>query len=66
MIKPRNRTRQSVPIQERLRNRAAQTRAAASALPEGAEKERMLLRAHETELAANMDRWLSTSDAKRC
>jgi hypothetical protein len=60
MIRKRNRTRPLLSLQERLSNFARNARAAARALPPGAERHELLLKARQGEAAANIDRWLSS------
>jgi DNA transposition AAA+ family ATPase len=60
MIRKRNRTRPLLSLQERLSKYAQDARAAAKALPPGAERHDLLLKARQGEAAANIDRWLST------
>jgi hypothetical protein len=60
MIRKRNRTRPLLSLQERLSKFAQDARAAAKALPPGAERHDLLLKARQGEAAANIDRWLST------
>lgn len=62
MTKKRNRTRQALPLQERLRQIALGAREKAAGLPPGHQRDRLLERAVSTESAAAIDRWLSSPD----
>ena len=64
MIRKRNRKRPPLSFQERLSNFAQDARAAARALPPGAERHELLLKARQGEAAANMDRWLSSAELR--
>jgi hypothetical protein len=61
MTKTRNRKRPTLSFQERLRCYADQARSAAHGMPPGAERDRLVQKALESEAAANIDRWLSSS-----
>jgi hypothetical protein len=62
MIRKRNRKRPLLSFQERLSNFAQAARAAAKAMPPGAERLELLLKARQGEAAANIDRWLSSQE----
>jgi hypothetical protein len=65
MTNTRNRKRPTLSFQERLRFYADQARSAAHGLPPGAERDRLVQKALESEAAANIDRWLSSSGLQR-
>jgi hypothetical protein len=65
MTKTRNRKRPALSFQERLRFSADQARSAAHGKPPGAERDRLVQKALESEAAANIDRWLSSSGPQR-
>jgi hypothetical protein len=54
----RNRRRPELSFQERLNRFAEQARGAAQQLPPGADRDHLIQRALENEVAANLDRWL--------
>jgi hypothetical protein len=60
MTRKRNRKRPLLSLQERLSKFAQDARTAAKALPPGAERHDLLLKARQGEAAANIDRWLSS------
>jgi hypothetical protein len=60
MIRKRNRNRPQLSLQERLNKFAGDRRAAAEALPPGAARHDLLLKARQGEAAANLERWLSS------
>jgi len=62
MIRKRNRKRPMLSLQERLNKFAQDARSAAKALPPGAERHELLLKARQGEAAANIDRWLSSPE----
>ena len=62
MIRKRNRKRPELSLQERLSKFAQDARAAAKALPPGAARHELLLKARQGEAAANIDRWLSSAE----
>ena len=62
MVRKRNRKRPLYSFQERLNKFAQDARAAAKALPPGAERHELLLKARQGDAAANIDRWLSSSE----
>jgi len=61
MAKKRNRSRPPLSLQERLTKFAQDARAAAKKLPAGAERHELLAKARDGEVAAKIDRWLSSS-----
>jgi hypothetical protein len=61
MIRKRNRKRPMLSLQERLSKFTLDARTAAKALPPGAERHELLLKARQGEAAANIDSWLSSS-----
>ena len=62
MTTKRNRRRPSLSLQERLSKFAQDARAAAKALPSGAERDELMLKARQGDAAANIDRWLSSPE----
>jgi hypothetical protein len=60
MTKKRNRARPLQSLQERLNSFARDAREAARKLPPSAERNDLLEKAHESEAAAKIDRWLSS------
>jgi hypothetical protein len=60
MTRKRNRKRPMLSFQERLNKFAQEARAAAKALPPGAERHELLLKARQGEAAATIERWLSS------
>jgi hypothetical protein len=60
MAKKRNRKPPVLSFQDRLTRFAKSARAAASRLPPGAERHELLLKAHDSDAAAKIDRWLSS------
>jgi len=60
MTRKRNRKRPLLSFQERLSNFAREARSAARELPPGPQRHDLLLKARESEAAANMERWLSS------
>jgi len=65
MVRKRNRKRPMLSFQERLNKFARDARAAARALPPGAERHELLLKARQGEAAANIDSWLSSPGLQR-
>jgi hypothetical protein len=61
----RNRSRPSLPLQERLKRFAESVRQAAGKLPAGDERERLFKQALASEGAARLDRWLSSPGLQR-
>jgi hypothetical protein len=61
MVKKRNHKPPTLSFQERLAKFAESARAAARKLPPGAERHDLLLKARESDAAAKIDRWLSSS-----
>jgi hypothetical protein len=62
MTKKRNRTRPALTLQERLNKFTQEARAAAKAMPAGAERHALLQKVRDGEAAAEMDRLLSSPD----
>lgn len=62
MTRKRNRKRPLLSFQERLSKFAQDARAAAKAMPPGAERHDLLLKARQSEAALNLDRWLSSPE----
>ena len=62
MVRKRNRRRPLLSFQERLNKFAQDALAAAKALPPGAERHALLQKARQGEAAANIDRWLSSTE----
>ncbi len=60
MIKKRNRTRPTLPLQERLKQFADRARTEAQNLPAGEERESLVQKALANDAAATIDRWLSS------
>jgi hypothetical protein len=60
MTKKRNRSRQTLPLQERLRQFALRARESAADLPPGQERDRLIETAVANESAAAIDRWLAS------
>ena len=60
MTKKRNRTRPALSLQERLNKFAEEARAAAETLPAGAERHALLQKARDGEVAADIERLLSS------
>jgi hypothetical protein len=65
MTKKRNRSRPSLPLQERLNSLAESAREAAGKLPAGPERERLFKQALANEGAARLERWLSSPGLQR-
>jgi hypothetical protein len=61
MTAKRNRTRNSVPFDERLQRAAEQARAAAEQLPQGDARDALLKKARQAETAAHLNEWLTSS-----
>lgn len=61
MTKKRNRTRPALSLQERLAKFTREARDAAGKLPAGAERHMQLQKVRDGEVAAEMERWLSSS-----
>lgn len=64
MIKKRNRTRPALTLQERLTKFTQDARAAAKALPAGAERHAMMQKVRDGEAAAEMERLLSSAGSQ--
>ncbi|MBR0876362.1 hypothetical protein ABIF65_001836 [Bradyrhizobium japonicum] len=60
MTKKRNRTRPTLPLQERLNKFTRNARAAAKKLPAGTERHTLLQKARDGEAAAEIERLLSS------
>jgi hypothetical protein len=65
MAKTRSRKRPALSFQERLKFSADQARSAAHDMPPGAERDLQVRKALESEAAASIDRWLSSSGLQR-
>ena len=65
MAKTRNRKRPALSFQERLKFSAERSRSAAHDMLPGAERDLLVRKALESEAAANIDRWLSSSGLQR-
>ena len=57
MIKRRRRFKQHLPLQDRLAEWAKQVLATANALPPGPERDAMLKRARQADVAVHLDEW---------
>lgn len=55
----RNRRKQTVPFDARLRKAADDAREAARKLPQGPERDILLNKASQAEMAANINKWLT-------
>lgn len=62
MKKKRNRSRPTLPLQERLKQLAFRAREKAEALPPGRERDRLLTTAISSESAAAIERWLTSRE----
>ena len=62
-MQQRRRFKQKQSLEDRLVAQAARLREEASALPEGIERETILGRAEQAEVAANMSQWLSLPES---
>ena len=60
MANKRNRSKQTVPFDERLQHAAQQARAAADQLPAGRERDDLMRKARQSETAARIDQWLTS------
>jgi hypothetical protein len=56
----RPRVKQTISFKDRLLNSAREAREEAARLPAGAARERLLLKARQSETAANIDTWISS------
>jgi hypothetical protein len=63
MQKPRNRAKQTQPLEERLIAHATRLREEAETLSSGAVREAILRRAEQAETAAGMSRWLGSPES---
>ena len=63
-MQQRRRFKQKQTLEDRLVAQATRLREVASALPEGIERETILGRAEQAEVAANMSQWLSLPGSK--
>ena len=63
-IIPRPRVKHSMSFQERLLKSAQEAREQAAQLPAGAERDRLLLKAQQSETAADIDTWVSTPGSR--
>jgi hypothetical protein len=59
MSAKRNRRKNTVPLDERLQKAASDARQAAEHLPQGDERDALLKKARQSEMAAHLDQWLS-------
>ena len=59
MVK-RNRAKQISTLEQRLQNAAAEARQAAKSLPPGAEREEQIRKARQAEVAAHLNKWISS------
>jgi hypothetical protein len=57
MTKTRRRFKQTIPLRERLSTWAEDMRERAATLPEGPEREALLKRAGQADVAAHIDQW---------
>jgi hypothetical protein len=62
MTARRNRQKQTVSFDQRLHQAAVAARDAASLLPEGQERETLLEKARQAEIAARISEWLVSPD----
>jgi hypothetical protein len=60
IIKTRNRVKQTQTLQERLRRSAQSDRECAARTPPGEQREQLLRRARESEIAASLDAWIAS------
>jgi hypothetical protein len=60
MAMRRNRRKQTVSFDERLRQAATEAREAARRLPAGQERDELLKKARQAEVAANINEWLTS------
>jgi hypothetical protein len=60
MKRTRNRKRPALSFQDRLKQFAARAKEAASQMPPGPDRDRLVRQAVENETAARIDRWLSS------
>ncbi len=60
MSSGRNRRKHDVSFDDRLQKAADQAREAAGKLPQGAEREALLRRARQAEMAAHINEWLTS------
>ena len=64
MIARRNRRKQTVSFDERLKTAAKEARQAAQSLPQGAEREDLLKKARQAEAARRINGWLISRGLK--
>jgi hypothetical protein len=57
----RRRTKQTTPLEDRLAEKAQRLREQARAAPPGPEREELIRKARQTETAAHMNDWLTSS-----
>jgi len=57
---PRNQPKAKASLQDRLKLEAIRLKAGAKALPPGARRDAMMQKARETEIASQVDQWLSS------
>jgi hypothetical protein len=60
LMKRRKRCKQMHPLKVRLLHAVSEARNAANQLPPGRKREMILRKAHETEIVAYLDEWLSS------
>jgi hypothetical protein len=60
----RNRTKQTVPLEERLAAFASDARDRANQMPAGSERDELLQKARDAEVATRFDAWGSSSSEK--
>jgi hypothetical protein len=58
----RNRRKNTVPFDERLQRAAGEARAAAGKLPQGQERDELLKKARQADMAIHLSEWLCTPD----
>ena len=60
MTNQRNRIKQEAPLKERLALEALKLKAKANATPPSVRRERLMARARQLEIAAQIDQWVSS------
>jgi len=61
MSAKRNRRKNTVPFDERLQKAASDARQAAEHLPQGEQRDALLKKARQAEIAAHLNQWLTST-----